>query len=186
VAHAAFGRAGASDVPEIPYTVTRLSSRVIVLDCLDVHVTAIAARSGLVVIDTNRSPGVMQRLRRVIEEEFGRQDFIDLFHTHGDPDHSSGNQVFPSVPRIAHQDSAAFILHGKASTLRSRWTRRSLLRRCANQIRGTGPPPRGESRAPPLDTSSSSNPSPAGAAVLVLPHNSATRPRNGYGPESAR
>jgi len=77
---------------------------VIVLDCLSVNVTAIASDSGIVVIDTNRSYGVMQRLRRVIEEEFGRKDFIYVVNTHGDPDHSSGNQVFPSVPLVAHQD----------------------------------------------------------------------------------
>jgi glyoxylase-like metal-dependent hydrolase (beta-lactamase superfamily II) len=127
LALAAFGRPGAPDVPDVSYTVTRLSSRVIVLDCQDVNVTAIAAKSGIVVIDTNRSPGVMRRLRRVIEEEFGRSDFIDLVNTHGDPDHSSGNQVFPSVPLIAHQDYAAFILHGKASKLRHRWSQRSRL-----------------------------------------------------------
>jgi glyoxylase-like metal-dependent hydrolase (beta-lactamase superfamily II) len=127
LALAAFARAGAPDVAESSYTLTRLSTRVIVLDCLDVHVTAIAAKSGIVVIDTNRNPGVMRRLRRVIEEEFGRRDFIYLVNTHGDPDHSSGNQVFPSVPLIAHQDYAAFILHAKAPTLRNRWIQRSRL-----------------------------------------------------------
>jgi cyclase len=127
LAPTAFGESGAMDVPEPPYTVTRLSRRVIVLDCLNVNVTAIAADSGVVVIDTNRSPGVMRRLRRAIEEEFGRQDFIYLVNTHGDPDHSSGNQVFPSVPLIAHQAYGAFVLHGRASRLRGRWTQRSLL-----------------------------------------------------------
>lgn len=135
----AFGSPAAPAVLETPYTVTRLSSRVIVLDCLKVNVTAIAAKSGIVVIDTNRSPGVMQRLRRVIEEEFGRRDFIYLINTHGDPDHASGNAAFPSAPLIAHQDYAASILHAKASTLRDRWTQRSRLEEARARYRALDP-----------------------------------------------
>ena len=139
LALAAFGRPDAPDVPDIPYTVTRLSKRVVVLDCQDVNVTAIAAKSGLIVIDTNRSPAVMQRLRRVIEEEFGRKDFIYLVNTHGDPDHSSGNPVVPSVPLIAHRDYAAFITHGKALALRNRWSRRSRLEDAQAKLTGMNP-----------------------------------------------
>lgn len=133
LALAAFGEPGAPEAPEFSCTVVRLSSRVIVLDCLSVNVTAIASDSGIVVIDTNRSFGVMQRLRRVIEEEFGRKDFIYVVNTHGDPDHSSGNQVFPSVPLVAHQGYAAYILHAKASTLLQRWTRESRLEDARNR-----------------------------------------------------
>jgi glyoxylase-like metal-dependent hydrolase (beta-lactamase superfamily II) len=124
---AASGGPGAPDVPEISHTVTRLSNRVIVLDCLNVNVTAIATDSGIVVIDTNRSPAAMRHLRGVIEAEFGRRDFIYVINTHGDPDHSFGNTVFSTVPLIAHQDYAAFILHAKAPTLRNDWARRSRL-----------------------------------------------------------
>jgi cyclase len=124
---AALGGATASSAPEAPCTVSRLSSRVIVLDCLNVNVTAISTDSGIVVIDTNRNPCVMQRLRTVIEKEFGRQEFVYLVNTHGDPDHASGNQAFPSVPLIAHQDYGAFLLHGRAARLREDWTRRSRL-----------------------------------------------------------
>ena len=123
----AFAGPGAPDAPESFHTVKRLSRRVIVVDCQDVNVTAIASDSGIVVIDTNRSARVMRRLRRVIEEEFGRKDFVYLVNTHGDPDHSSGNQVFPAVPLVAHQDYAAFVLHGRASALRREWSRRSRL-----------------------------------------------------------
>ena len=122
---------GSPDGPgasEIPYALTHVSSRVIVLDCQSVNVIAIAARSGIVVIDSNRSTRIMQRLRKVIEEEFGRKDFIYLVNTHGDPDHSSGNQAFPSVPLIAHRDYASFVLHARASTLRNRWTQGSHLK----------------------------------------------------------
>jgi cyclase len=127
LALAALGTPRAPDDSEIPYTMTRLSSRVIVLDCQNVNVTAIAAKAGIVVIDTNRSPGAMRRLRRVIEEEFGRQDFIYVVNTHGDPDHSSGNGVFPSVPLVAHRGCAEYVHHARASKLRSEWNRRSRL-----------------------------------------------------------
>lgn len=118
------GHPGAAEVLENGISLTRISDRVIVLDCQNVKVTAIASDSGIVVVDTNRSPGVMRRLRGVIEEEFGRRDFAYLVNTHGDPDHSSGNQVFPSVPLIAHENYAAFVRHGAASRLRSDRNRR--------------------------------------------------------------
>lgn len=124
---AASARSADSDVSAIPYVLTRLSDRVIVLTCLDVNVTAIAARSGLVVIDTNRSSGAMRRLRSVIETEFGREDFAYLVNTHGDADHSAGNLVFPSVPLVAHENYAEFVRHAKASTLRNQWRTRSRL-----------------------------------------------------------
>ncbi|MCU0611915.1 MAG: MBL fold metallo-hydrolase [Candidatus Eisenbacteria bacterium] len=129
-----FGDSGDQGIAPVSYTVTRLSSRVIVLDCLDVNVTAIATDSGLVVIDTNRSPGIMEFLRGVIEHEFGRADFAYVINTHGDPDHASGNRAFPSTPLIAHHDYAAFVLHAKASTVHNEWVLRCRLdearRRC--------------------------------------------------------
>lgn len=108
--------------PTLPYSLTRLSPRVIVLDCLEVNVTAIASDSGIVVVDTHRSPGSMRQLREVIEREFGRSDFACLIHTHGDPDHIAGSGAFPSVPLVAHEDYAAYVAHAKAATLRSRRT----------------------------------------------------------------
>lgn len=115
----AVGAPGAPADYEIPYTVMRLSSRVIVLDCLNVNVTALATDSGVVVIDTNRSPGVMRQLRRVIEREFGRQDFVYVVNTHGDPDHASGNPAFPSVPLVMQRGQASYVGHAKAARLRS-------------------------------------------------------------------
>jgi len=129
----------APDVPDTSYTVTRLSDRVIVVDCRDVNVTAIAADSGLVVIDTNRSPAVMQRLRRAIEEEFGRQDFRYVVNTHGDADHSSGNPAFPSVPLVTHRDYAAFVLHAMASTLRNEWIQTSRLEKARTRYKALDP-----------------------------------------------
>jgi glyoxylase-like metal-dependent hydrolase (beta-lactamase superfamily II) len=132
IALVAPGGPGGSDGPKSPgpaakptYAVTRLSSRVIVLDCLNVNVTAIASDSGIVVIDTNRSPAAMRTLRGVIETEFRRKDFTYLINTHGDPDHSSGNSVFPGVPLIAQENYAAYVAHSKASTLRNEWARKS-------------------------------------------------------------
>jgi glyoxylase-like metal-dependent hydrolase (beta-lactamase superfamily II) len=124
---AACGGSAAPGIMAISYGVTRLSNRVVVLDCQSVNVTAIATDSGIVVIDTNRSRGIMEHLRGVIEQEFGRKDFAYVINTHGDPDHSSGNWAFPSVPLIAHRNSPAFLLHAKASTLHNEWSlRRSL------------------------------------------------------------
>ena len=42
--------------------------------------------------------------RKIIEQEFGKNDFIYLINTHGHDDHTSGNQVFSDVPIIAHEN----------------------------------------------------------------------------------
>ena len=47
----------------------RVSDRVIVFDCLDVHTTAVAASEGIVIIDTHRSPSVMLEIKKLIEKE---------------------------------------------------------------------------------------------------------------------
>jgi glyoxylase-like metal-dependent hydrolase (beta-lactamase superfamily II) len=100
---------------------------VIVLECLDVRVSAIASRSGIVVIDTDRVPAVMERLRGAIERELGRRDFLYVVNTHGDPDHASGNAALPSARLIAHRNFMPFVLHAKAARLHARWAAQSRL-----------------------------------------------------------
>lgn len=136
---AVFGAFASADSPDISYTVQRVSERVIVINCMNVNVIAIAARSGMVIVDTNRSPAVMQRLRQVIEAEFGRRDFAYVVNTHGDPDHCSGNAAFPSIPLVAHEDYAAYVTHSRASTLLSRWRRTTRLEEARNRYRTLNP-----------------------------------------------
>jgi len=62
------------DAPAVPIAVTRVGDRILVLDCIDVNVTAIATARGVVVIDTGRSPSLMEAVARRIGREFGRGD----------------------------------------------------------------------------------------------------------------
>ncbi len=114
------GHAETRGPDDLPITITRLSERVIVLDCLDVNVVAVASDSGVVFIDTGFSPGLMRNLAAVIEQEFGRRDFRYVINTHGHWDHCSGNQVFPQATIVAHEACPEFMKHNRADAFRSR------------------------------------------------------------------
>ncbi|MGD8395119.1 MAG: MBL fold metallo-hydrolase [Candidatus Eiseniibacteriota bacterium] len=101
-------------LPELSVQVERISDRLLVLDCMDVNVTAVATASGVVLIDTQRSPSLMSALVPFIEIELGQANVTHIINTHGHPDHASGNQVFPSAVSIAHADCPEFMRHNPA------------------------------------------------------------------------
>jgi glyoxylase-like metal-dependent hydrolase (beta-lactamase superfamily II) len=86
----------------------RISERVLVLKLADVtfpnQVTAIASEKGLVVIDTLSSHRLASRYKAIIEEEFGRKDFVYVINTHSHQDHTGNNQVFEEAEIIAHEE----------------------------------------------------------------------------------
>jgi glyoxylase-like metal-dependent hydrolase (beta-lactamase superfamily II)/ketosteroid isomerase-like protein len=59
-----------------------------------IRVVALSTARGLVVIETNLSRSADVRIRRAIEEAFGRKDFKYLINTHFHHDHTAGNQVY--------------------------------------------------------------------------------------------
>jgi glyoxylase-like metal-dependent hydrolase (beta-lactamase superfamily II) len=69
-------------------------------------VSAIATKKGIVVIDSTSIPKLDQAFRRVIEKEFGRNDFKYLINTHGHEDHTNGNGVYADCEIIAHESVA--------------------------------------------------------------------------------
>jgi glyoxylase-like metal-dependent hydrolase (beta-lactamase superfamily II) len=99
----------------------KVSDRVIVFDCLDVHTTAIASTEGIVIIDTHRSPSVMLEIKKLIEKEFGRNDFLYVINTHGHWDHCSGNQVFPTSTILGHENCPEFMRNNPANSPRNLW-----------------------------------------------------------------
>lgn len=105
--------------PDLSIKMNRVSDRVVVFECLDVNVTAIASSKGLIIIDTNRSPGIMKEIKKRIETEFGRNDFLYGINTHGHSDHSSGNQIFPSSTIIGHENCPRFMRHTPANSLQA-------------------------------------------------------------------
>jgi glyoxylase-like metal-dependent hydrolase (beta-lactamase superfamily II) len=102
--------------------VNRISQRVAVFTCLDVNVSAVACRKGIIIIDTNRSPGIMKKIKEEIEIIFGRNDFIYVINTHGHWDHSSGNQVFNGLEIIGHKNCPDYIKNNDINSPMSVWS----------------------------------------------------------------
>lgn len=101
--------------------VNRISQRVAVFTCLDVNVSALACKKGIIIIDTNRSPGIMKKIREEIENIFGRNDFIYVINTHGHWDHSSGNQVFNGLEIIGHKNCPDYIKNNNINSPMNIW-----------------------------------------------------------------
>ncbi len=93
---------------EIAVEFDRVSERVLVVKSGKVYtdqVIALASKKGIVMIDTGKSPTLTEKYRKVIEREFGRNDFAYVINTHFHFDHTSGNQVFPEAVIISHETS---------------------------------------------------------------------------------
>ncbi|OQX95310.1 hypothetical protein B6I21_06130 [candidate division KSB1 bacterium 4572_119] len=71
------------------------------------QVIAIATEKGIVMIDAGKAPTLTKEYRKIIEHEFGRNDFTYVINTHYHFDHTSGNQIFPEAEIIAHQKTPA-------------------------------------------------------------------------------
>lgn len=96
----------AQTAEEIPINVQRLSKKVLVLtedSPMENIIVAIASSKGLVVVDTTGSPLTAAKIREVIKQEFGRDDFAYVINTHHHWDHSWGNQVFSDAVIIGHE-----------------------------------------------------------------------------------
>ncbi|HSQ34798.1 MAG TPA: MBL fold metallo-hydrolase, partial [Candidatus Binatia bacterium] len=91
-----------------PVRVERLSERVLMLtedSSMENIVVAVAAKKGIVVIDSTGSPATAAIFRQAIEKEFARNDFKYIINTHSHWDHAWGNQVFPEAMVIGHENS---------------------------------------------------------------------------------
>ncbi|MCI0511783.1 MBL fold metallo-hydrolase [candidate division KSB1 bacterium] len=104
----------------------RYSDRVLVLRTGTVlfdQVIAIKSAQGLVIIDTGESPAMARRYRAIIEEEFGRKDFVYVINTHFHFEHIGGNQVFSEATIISHDrapENMRQFRDGKENFLRQR------------------------------------------------------------------
>jgi glyoxylase-like metal-dependent hydrolase (beta-lactamase superfamily II) len=93
---------------ELPINKKRLSERALFVWSCDhmqsIATAAIATEKGIVVIDTSISRTNDARIRRAIEEEFGRSDFKYLINTHYHHDHTAGNQIYSDTTVIGHKN----------------------------------------------------------------------------------
>ncbi len=97
-----------SATDDIAINFDRVSERVLIVHSGKVYtdqIIALATKKGIVVIDTGKSPTLTKKYRKVIEREFGRNDFAYVINTHFHFDHTSGNQIFPESVIIAHETS---------------------------------------------------------------------------------
>jgi glyoxylase-like metal-dependent hydrolase (beta-lactamase superfamily II) len=108
----------------VPVHVRRLSDRAIVVSLGDFawsnQTVAIASRKGLVVVDTQASRSAGKLVRDAIEKAFGRTDFAYVINTHQHYDHTTGNQLYPGVPVVGHDQCAVGMrqdVAGKAESL---------------------------------------------------------------------
>jgi len=93
---------------ELPIDFERYSDRVLIVKCGKLYidqVIAIATQKGIVMIDTGKAPTLTAEYRKIIEREFGRNDFTYVINTHFHFDHTDGNQVFAEAEIIAHESS---------------------------------------------------------------------------------
>lgn len=93
---------------ELPIDFERYSERVLIVKCGKLYtdqVIAIATQKGIVMIDTGKAPTLTAEYRKIIEREFGRNDFSYVINTHFHFDHTDGNQVFSEAEIIAHESS---------------------------------------------------------------------------------
>jgi glyoxylase-like metal-dependent hydrolase (beta-lactamase superfamily II) len=96
---------------ELPLHKKRLSDRVLLVWTGDqmqtIATVALATEEGIVVIETSLIRSYDARIREVIEDEFGRDDFKYLINTHYHHDHTCGNQIYADTAIVAHKNVLA-------------------------------------------------------------------------------
>jgi glyoxylase-like metal-dependent hydrolase (beta-lactamase superfamily II) len=96
---------------DLPLHQKRLNDRALVVWTGDymqsIATVALATSKGIVVIETSLVRSDDARIRRAIEEAFGRNDFKYLINTHYNHDHTAGNQVYSDATIVGHKNVPA-------------------------------------------------------------------------------
>jgi len=127
---------------ENPIRIQRLSDRVLVLtevSPMENIIVALATQKGLVVVDATGSPFTAKLIRKIIEKEFGRNDFAYLIDTHHHWDHAWGNQVFSDAKIIGHTNCVQNILRDGANMKRTAENFGRTLNELQNQLQNLPP-----------------------------------------------
>ena len=132
------------EVQDIPIQIDRFGDRVIALypgsQGNASKTIAIAAEKGIVIVDTGISPTLAVRIRKLIEEEFGRDDIAYVINTHSHFDHTNGNQAYAGTTVIGHERCPAAMSQFAAGI--EAWVERRRSGRIANlksQLEGLDP-----------------------------------------------
>lgn len=70
------------------------------------NLIAIRSQKGLVIIDTEMTPRIMRPIKKRIEKEFGRDDWLYVINTHGHMHHTGGNCLFQNATVVGHENLA--------------------------------------------------------------------------------
>lgn len=127
---------------EITVEFDRVSERVLVVKSGKVYtdqVIALASKKGIVIIDTGIAPTLTEKYRKVIEREFGRNDFVYVINTHYHWDHTNGNQIFPEAVIISHETSPDRMRQFDQGRPNSVAQRRARITQWKNQLKGLEP-----------------------------------------------
>jgi glyoxylase-like metal-dependent hydrolase (beta-lactamase superfamily II) len=115
-------------LPDRPYNVhdqvikvARISDRIVVVGTLEVNVTAIRSDQGLVLVDSHRSPTSMEAVLLLVGMQLGTDRVTHVINTHGDWDHTAGNQVFPEAEIVGHASCPEHMRRSPADTYRTIW-----------------------------------------------------------------
>ncbi len=73
------------------------------------NATFLVTEEGVLVVDTGGSPAAGRALKQAIAQVTPRPVIL-VINTHHHPDNTYGNEVFPEVPRIAHEEAARLLL----------------------------------------------------------------------------
>jgi glyoxylase-like metal-dependent hydrolase (beta-lactamase superfamily II) len=90
--------------------VEKVSDRVLVLNFKTPGISnlvAVKGQRGLVMIDTEVSPGVMRPIKQEIENQFQRDDWAYVVNTHAHMHHAGGNSLFEKAEIVGHDNLAA-------------------------------------------------------------------------------
>ena len=86
--------------------IRRVTDRVITLSMTNLgthtNVTVIETRKGLVCIETEFVPSVMETIKKAAEKKLGRNDWVYVINSHGHLHHAGGNAAFPDTPIIGY------------------------------------------------------------------------------------
>jgi len=84
--------------------IRRVTDHVITLSMTNLgmhtNVTVIETQKGLVVVETEMTPGIMKAIKEAAEKELGRNDWAYVINTHNHLHHAGGNGAFPDTPII--------------------------------------------------------------------------------------
>lgn len=84
------------------------------------NVTVIETQKGLVVIETEITPYIMNKIKEAAEKELGRNDWAYVINTHAHLHHAGGNIAFPEAQIVGHETMRLDWLKDRLSTDRGR------------------------------------------------------------------